>query len=77
MLGSQLSFATLHRTVTPTAAKGVATVPTVANEEFSHGFVGACDPSQQSQMKSFHIVLKGLATPYNSRKCLVFKIKKN
>jgi len=36
---------TLHRTVTPTAAEGVAAVPTVANEEFSHGFGGACDSS--------------------------------
>ena len=43
MLGSQLSFATLHITVAPIAAKGTGTVPTVANEVLSHGFEGTCD----------------------------------
>jgi len=50
MLGSQLSFATLRRTTTPTAAKGAATVPNSRKCGDSQGFQGGLQRLELSQL---------------------------
>jgi len=53
MLGSQQSFATLHRTAAPIAANAIATVP---NSRKVCGLIyieRTCDPLEQSQMFNF------------------------
>jgi len=50
MLGSQLSFATLRRTATPTAAKGAATVPNSCKCGDSQGFQGGLQRFELSQL---------------------------
>jgi len=50
MLGSQVSSATLHRTASPTAAKGTATVANRRKCGDSQGFQGGLQRFEQSQI---------------------------
>jgi len=50
MLGSQVSFATLHRIASPTAAKGTATVANSRKCGDSHGFQGGLQRFEGSQL---------------------------